>query len=299
MAKVLGTSFGHGVPARHETTDQFSCTRGVGIEIEIENVTGDQMRAFADFRHWRTTRDGSLRDGVELISNVVWGRDLGEALDEAFAVINENNVTWRCGLHVHVDVRDKNVRELHSICSMYATLERAMFLIEGNDRHTSRFCVPWYSQPAFIASVAAACIKDDVRNMDRGAKQMGKYSALNLMPISRQGSVEFRQALMDHNKRKVTEWILLCQAIVEHAGTHKSTDILMEISKNGPVDAIRGIIGDPMPSLYKLTNFSESVWQGVDIANLLEAEAMTEAKNVSNEGRCDYSSIVKRIKSKK
>lgn len=294
---ALGNVFGNGLPVKHEVTDRFQSTRGVGIEIELENIGGREERRLYDMSRWRHEPDGSLRDGIELISPVVFGKQLEESLDEAFEVIRQDHVTWRTGLHVHVDVRDKTAKELHSICSLYAVLEKAMFAIEGNDRQTSRFCIPWYSQPVQVAAIAAACINEDGQEVNKQAGTMGKYSALNLIPISRQGSIEFRQALMDSDKDKISKWILLCQSIVDNATTLQSRDILMMISSDGPVDAIRGIIGDPWPEMYDLYNFSDLVWDGVDIANMLEEGAVSHKKAAkSAENRCDYQSIARRVR---
>lgn len=297
MTDKLGTVFGHGIPSKPELTDRFSCFRYVGVEVELENVSEEQSDSMRGFEHWSTTTDGSLRNGIELISDVMLGADAEAAIDEVFSVITDRNVTWRTGLHVHVDVRDKTAKELHSICSLYAVLERAMFAVEGNNRHTSRFCVPWYTQPTQISMIAKACIDDEVGDLSDNANRMGKYSAVNLNPISRQGSIEFRQALMNADKEHVIKWILLCQSIVENASTLTSSDILMKISSDGPTDAIRSIIGDPFPEMYQLPNFSELVWDGVEVANLLEEQALTEKVNHSRtEGRCDYDSIVRRAR---
>ena len=104
--------------------------RDIGIEIELEGWRGNDTSP----PYWTLVNDGSLRNGVELVSSVIRGDDVIKALDEAqkFCVRNGAIFSDRCSVHIHLDVRHLDTQELLRIVSTYIIFEKFFFDECGN-----------------------------------------------------------------------------------------------------------------------------------------------------------------------
>ena len=163
-----------------------------GIEIEVENLPNAP-----EYPLYVVTEDGSLRNnGKEYVSGILTYKqavttfaDLTDTLISNGADFNE-----RCGVHIHVDFREKSREDIASFLTKYLAIERTLSAICGISRANSNFCLPlleadgnkiYYKQYLFegkTSGVLARCTK---------------YSALNLAPLTTQGSIEFRMLPSD------------------------------------------------------------------------------------------------------
>lgn len=159
--------------------------RRFGIEIELEEVQ------IPDSIHteWQAVSDGSLRNGVELIT-----RGSGVPYEEAMSllerlepVLSSAHVTWRCGMHVHTNMRDLGRLGAMRFVLGYLTIEPLLFEWANTwsfyERNKSRFCEPLYGQSF---STMASRISAGEWN------SFTKYTALNLRTLNTFGTVEMR-----------------------------------------------------------------------------------------------------------
>jgi len=274
MSKNIAAIYGMSTAPRYRDDPRVKYSDvGVGIEIEAEDYDWDRFPT--DFSYWNVKEDGSLRNrGVEFCSKILFGQDIVDALEEIQEDLSAVDINWRAGIHVHVDVRSLSANELINVCALYSILEPIIFEWEGNGRADSNFCVPWFVNHTPLVSLGELLhslqAKGDVDRRDfRGIESLGKYSALNLMPLRSQGSIEFRIMQSTADTNRILEFVNICMAIVRE-GSQLDTSPLYLVSEVGPTDFLRrtlgmGILAD------QVRNHNELIWRGIDAANILPA----------------------------
>lgn len=223
---TVAKTFGFQTPRPNTSCEGFRNKTKLGIELELEGVL--YTRAI---RGWRTTLDNSLRgSGYEFVSSTPRnGIPLRTSLNNLFAsdfIINANP-SWRCGLHVHIDVREWDLNMLRRFMMVYLLNERKMFdHVNSQERWESNFCAPiqycdgllryLFRADAFLAEISA---------------HWNKYTAMNLIPMGTQGSIEWRGSKATTNKDDVIGLINDIYRMVEVAQTQTAGDILQDIRK--------------------------------------------------------------------
>lgn len=180
-------------------------TNPIGIEVEVEGVASHEAIAFCQKNNtfWSYTEDGSLKDkGVEFVSKPLAGRGIDKALAllGAWFGANQHKFTHRCSIHIHQHAGDLTEQDLNRLFSYYIILEGALFVYCAAIRECSAFCVPLTAtNPRPHASL-------------EGLSEHNKYLALNLFPLVRQHTIEYRHLEGTSDMRKVRRWIqMLCK----------------------------------------------------------------------------------------
>jgi len=249
-----------------EDSSLISNTDGVGIEVEIENCLYDGLRGSPTlpikerFIHegnkellpslktfWRVIKDGSLRDGTEFIFNgPLIGANIISALtqlDELFKVyVNPRNgrgvvSSDRCSVHVHLDVRRLSDAELTNLILVYLLFERFIFLSLDPSRIKNSYCRP-------LTDSSFKYILSDLLNVSNGedrlirilqavTRQCDKYSALNILPVTSKGSIEFRHHQGTTKPLELVNWINIIFALKKASGEYSVSYLLDFYDKNG------------------------------------------------------------------
>jgi hypothetical protein len=154
---------------------------------------------------WDIKEDGSLRNnGREFVTPGVIPVSLTEsALTQLFACLNEDiDFSNRTSIHVHMDVRQLSLQQMVALLLVYTTVENLLFKFVGNNRRTNIFCVPIVETN--LLSDMRLDPKVFMHSIDR---MWSKYSALNLLPIVSQGSIEFRHMPGTRDVHTIVTWI--------------------------------------------------------------------------------------------
>ena len=233
--------------------DLTDSLRNVGIEIEVEDISRSSLQE-EQGNLWEVVPDGSLRPTgasgeLRLPTPGRCGKQLIEALDSAdqSPILNRASFSWRCAVHVHVDMRDKTPEDILMAMTLYSLLEPYFFAWDGTGRQESRFCMPWWvcSQDMITASNIA-----NSRNNSEFTQQIGvfsKYTALNLAPLRRLGTIEFRHMRSTNKKRRLLEYTNMCLDVVsisEKAGKLKPIDLVSQFMQVGYTQFIRQWMSD-------------------------------------------------------
>lgn len=275
---AICNKFGLTAPALPKESNFVTDSRCVGIEIEQEygssgynKLLKSYEKGYIDSR-WNLKRDGSLRgNGIEFVSTVMYPGDVEDSIDSVMDLVSEGTSSWRCAIHVHVDARDLTESQLFTIGELYALMEPLIFKWEGNQRHTSRFCIPWFNSVDAIQEVYSV-INKDRRSIQRNLERFGKYSALNLMPIMSFGSIEFRHMQTVPNKQKLMQYVDLCLSIVEVGAS--GINPLLELSSRGTDEFISYMFDGRLDFLIQSPADCDLLWDGIDTANAVNvAEA--------------------------
>jgi hypothetical protein len=182
-----------------------------GIEIELENCR--RLDRFGFPPMWVVEGDGSLRNaGMEFKSARDYSlSDVKTSLSYLHSFFEGNEIDVeanpRCGVHVHMDVRDMSHAQVYNLLCNYSMIEPTFFAYVnsfGEDREGSHFCVPYYHVRDRAASLMMA-FKD--YNLDNIQHYGRKYMALNVLPYLRFGSVEWRQFPAILPVTSIVQWL--------------------------------------------------------------------------------------------
>ncbi|MGL4352781.1 MAG: amidoligase family protein [Aeromonas popoffii] len=204
VAQYFGHNFQRVSLLRHPMVLGTQC---VGVEVELENVADWDMNS----DYWVIKEDGSLRNnGREFVfRGPTGGKDLYNALVELDTFLTERNPdgNWRCSTHMHLDVRDMNVKQLKLMILAYVAAEKALFRLSAMHRYTNNFCAAIGFAQDQLQILSNAWSSTDIGEFWNKLQGWNKYSALNLLPMHNFGSVEFR---MSDAKWKKNDLLLLC-----------------------------------------------------------------------------------------
>lgn len=248
----------------------------IGLEMEVEG-TGNFFKAQAqgykpilsDF--WVDHEDNSLKDqGREFVfREPLFGRDLVSAIEEFVTVAHKHKfkISARTGLHVHLDVRNLTMEQVGSLCFAYAILERPLFRFAGIGRAENHFCVPWFAAPSNLRHLYPLIKTDSPVHRVRNAVDMQtKYSALNLLPIAKYGSVEFRHLETTFDFEFIMQWINILMRLKEFANKHDgSPDVVPRVFSAGPLNFARKVLGR-YAFILEYPEVEAELWSGMNAA---------------------------------
>lgn len=206
----------------------------VGLEYEFEAVGHSVRQADVNRAGWHMVTDGSLRnEGYEFIFDGAAGG--AEALHriaslEAWSKEYKWATSPRTSLHVHMDMRGVTLSQFKRIMAVYCLVEPALFTFVGREREKNIYCVPHYradrGDADKIALMYEKCrsLRYATRKNETMAatqcltyfRSVNKYAALNLKPLVKFGSIEFRQAPILNQERTI-QWLNLLMSMGHYA----------------------------------------------------------------------------------
>jgi Putative amidoligase enzyme len=203
---TIRTDFG--VASRYASADFMA-----GIECE-NVVTKDK---------WIIDTDGSLRNhGREFISNPFSRQQLLEIFAELHGVIEyitnskERRFTHRTSIHVHINCLDLEPVQVKQIMLWYALFEPIFFKVAAPHRANNIHCV------GLDQTVLSDYYKRDLTYLH---SKWSKYTALNLLPLSEYGTIEFRHLEGTDSVEKLNDWLTILENLWVFG---KSTPIIKE-----------------------------------------------------------------------
>ena len=160
--------------------------------------------------HWKVTTDSSC--GYELVSPILTSTTVRtvapamRAVTEAGGYVND-----QCGFHVHVEVpgdNDKFETGL-AVAALYHDAYDLLVPLLRPSRHDNRYARFDDDRDDWLALLTA-----------------DRYTAVNLQPIPRQGTIEFRQHHGTLNSRTALGWVYLCDALTAEGASGGTVDSL-------------------------------------------------------------------------
>lgn len=244
-----------------------------GVEIELENMNVGTP----SFNYWDAKDDGSLRNnGKEFVFSSPWGgRDLYNAAIEidGFLFDNHPEETWRCSTHVHIDVRDMNVAQVKKMILAYAMYERILFQCSGAHRYKNNFCVALGFAQEQLNTLGNAWSENSDQFFSRITEGWDKYSAMNLLPMSSFGSIEFRISEAKWRKgrliRLVNRFLSLKEIAMNFTGTEEE---MLEYMLTTPIQkVIRKGLPRVMPDVTKDVEYGFKIAHDIISLNKIRA----------------------------
>lgn len=212
----------------------------MGAELEVEecNHDSDWYSERTNKLGWQTTTDGSLRGAntqrhghnggyaYEFISKPMQQQNLLPSLKEFLAItgFGPANYTDRTSVHLHVNCLDLTFDQVSAVALNYTVVEEILFRFIGQEREHNIYCIPW-AQCRMNHDMVARIQADSVGTL----KRWQKYTALNLLPLVNQGTVEFRHMHGTADTEKLTTWINIIGAIFKYSTSIGLTELITEI----------------------------------------------------------------------
>jgi hypothetical protein len=166
--------------------------RGQAIAVEIE-CYGTPRTTDPDTK---VGYDGSLSaGGVEV--QIVGQRTDRLELPDVSSIVG-CTVDLRCGLHVHVDVRDLTFEQAEAVYLRLVRLQRHLKMLCPESRQQNRYC-RWR------------------RNNTSGYRRNSRYAAINFQAYYKYRTIEFRCQSGSADPEKITKWADLCWQLVQWA----------------------------------------------------------------------------------
>ena len=214
-------------------TNSFNETRKFGVEIEFKGnrlAVQDYMNAHGvechiegynhnTRPHWKIVTDASCE--YELVSPPIHGQDAFRQLKvacDALAAAGAR-VDKTCGLHVHHDANDLDVRSFANIFALYIKLEETIdtFLPNSRRSNNNQYChslglTAEEKQRKLNQLKKVRTIQDIAYDV-----YSSRYFKVNAQSYLRHGTVEFRQHSGTVEYDKIVNWVMLTQRIVERA----------------------------------------------------------------------------------
>lgn len=217
----------------------------VGIEVEVENCR--QVENLDPI--WQHKPDHSLRnDGMEFVSNGgLVGEQIITSVNYLCEYIRKNKFDPgypRAGIHIHLDVTDMNGTDSFELARMMQTamiLEAAMFGFAGEHRRACGFCDAFGDSSAEFDNLSTLLFKwgdkkakPSVQQLLRGDNNyLSKYQAINLLPISTFGTVEYRHLPTTFDEKRIVDWINVILCLKKYAQSEPNMDVIKRAQQLG------------------------------------------------------------------
>ena len=214
------------------TTECVNPDLVIGLELETENChihTSAFYTKLGVLTNFKVDQDGSLRGvAYEFISYPMKSTHALSALDKFFksADFTDANYSDRCSVHVHVNCTDMTLEQVGCVALLYTTLEELLFEFVGGNRDTNIFCIPWNQCRSHFDLITKF-----LNYPSYTLRNWNKYTALNLIPLTTQGTIEFRQMHGTSDMVKLTQWINIIGAIFAYAKRTELNNLITQIKE--------------------------------------------------------------------
>jgi len=211
-----------------ETFEKMSVSRLVGIEAECvfgdceTDEEGNPMALHNNPSGWRSTYDGSIEgNGREMISRPANGDILHYRILalEDWAKYYNVYVNKSCGLHVHFDATDTTWRDLRAIAIVMHKVEQHLYKMLPPSRNSSNWCkrisMPFKYLVNCTSETEFVELWYENYGISRNKYNDSRYHGLNLHARFYLGTIEFRYHSATLNYEKISNWIKLCNSVIE------------------------------------------------------------------------------------
>lgn len=257
-----------------------------GIELEIEGIPVTPSEYYVP--GLAGEMDNSLRTtkyGVpwEYITKPATYSVMAHILQQFFAkakLEQARNYSERCSVHVHANVQDLTLDQLQALILLYQTFEELFFLYAGDERNNNIFCVPW-SQTVMTHSLVEKVATEGIAPV----VSWQKYTALNLLPIVHQGTVEFRHLPGTCDVTRIMNWLQLIGCLFAYARKTSLEAVKAELIQVNTTSEYKGILRNvfgPFEGLLPVEGLEQALEEGVlNVKYMLCSSGKKKEKSMS------------------
>jgi Putative amidoligase enzyme len=262
----------------------------VGIEIECE---GNGMR-IVDNNTWTTEDDGSLRGPYPesraefILKRPIHGKDVQAAVALLVKELEgaEFNFSFRTSVHIHINCQELNQLQCARFVYCYLLLEDILMDKVGPGRKNNRFCLRHEDAEGMETVIRALGSPDWYVHMHA---DHFKYSSVNVCPLSKYGSIEFRAMEGNIDKERIHQWANVLLNIRNFSLKFDKINQIMEFVRvNGATAYAREAMGDMYEYFYSESTVNKVLRAAsltIDIPfTLTKSEKALEVKEKNKKG---------------
>lgn len=175
---------------------------GIEIEFYAEKKTAHLLSSkLGD--GWELIEE-KLPSQYELISPIL---RYESDLSPIFKLLKEHNVNYdnNCGIHVHLDCRNKKVDSILKSLLYYAYAEESESFFEDFSLRKNDYCAPVAS--SFFKNKLAAENAKSIFELPLYFQPLNKSSAINLLALEKFGTIEYRALSAAASLEATTNWL--------------------------------------------------------------------------------------------
>ena len=203
-----------------------------GVEIETETLEEYEVPMF---KYWRHDEDHSLRNfGIEymLKAPLEHGQQITDGLkefEERTKQIKFDRNSNSTSVHVHMNMLDEDWGTLATIFTTYALFENLLIRWSGPTRRSNLFCLPICDaeqQYEDIIKFLKYVQKGQFQQIWNFEEKTNKYAALNFVPLTVHGSIEFRSFRGDPSVEAIGDWINILNSLLVFSRNHYPDEVI-------------------------------------------------------------------------
>lgn len=255
---MLNDTIRKALSLRPSRINQNAC----GIEVEAEGGT----ELPEGMEYWSAHQDGSLVNGIELVSKPLNLLDIGENSSiekelEEFFKLNDITFSERASTHVHFNCRERTVLEVLNIITGYYLIENVLLYYVGEDRRANHFCLALSDSMRLIDYIVGKIYDGAIPFPDNTFK----YSSLNVGRLWDLGTIELRIMGSMTDAKEIIQW-----------GRDVSTMFnTLSNSDTDPTSVINSFVRDPI-------SFIRGVIPVHILRKVLENKGLTEVEELKD-----------------
>ena len=218
------------------TSKRVKIDRYISVESEVITYYDEEDDEPAEQvlapQNWRAVNDGSLSSGGIEFKNIRPIR--GDAILQNLNNLQNSSldqdfyIDSSCGIHVHMDARDFNWRELRNLIVIMNTIEPVIMNSMPKHRRFNRYCKPIdedFGQPIVNSHIynninsIEELVDFSYRDLskvdpDENRYNSSRYRGMNLHSRFYHGTIEFRYHEGEIESTPILDWIRFCNRIM-------------------------------------------------------------------------------------
>jgi hypothetical protein len=241
-------------------------TGDLGVEVEVE---GNSVLPEVVTDGWKAVKDGSLRgEAKEYVFYQPLGlEDTVDEINKLYDLIDGKIIdSMRAGVHVHVNCQTLTLRQLFTVMAAYYCIENLLTEEAGEERQGNLFCLRLSDADYVNTGIMSALSQRDIK-LDGGIfhNENLRYGAMNLVSLSKFGSLEFRALRTPLDRKKVIQWVDTLFTLKTNAVKHFSdpVELLSSMSANGAAEVVKKLLGKHAVRFTSKANFEESLYESI------------------------------------
>jgi len=227
-----------------------------GVEVEVETHATPPNRNTA---LWEAKHDGSLRGpSKEYVMYTPSSlKDTILAVNTLYRRFEKNNVvvknSMRAGVHVHVNQRDKTLKQVITFLCAYWLVED--YLIQrycGEERAGNSFCLRLKDAELPLNYLFRRIQVNEEQLVSRYDVDSLRYAAVNIAALVNLGTLEFRSLRTPTTPEPLINWLNVLATLEDQASQFESPAELLDfLSGEGPTLLVNRLLNtDLLPELH-------------------------------------------------
>jgi hypothetical protein len=241
----------------------------LGIEVEFEGKGISPNAAYVDPAAWKFVPDGSLRgESLEAVNLAPFSlKDSTAGVTNLYTNMLRNKATiydsMRAGVHVHVNCQNMTVRQLFTFMAAYYCLEDLLVDDLGQERAGNLFCLRLSDAEDISFAVAHAVAKKTLSN-GYFTNETLRYAAMNLVSLSKFGTLEFRALRTPTTPGPIIRWIEILTALYNNSKLFADPkELISAMSANGEKEVINTLLPNHSKELFGKPEFELTLYRSI------------------------------------